>query len=479
MTLIAVGASHRTASADLRGKLAIPADRLPGELAALCAHEAVFEAVIVSTCNRTEVYAVTLTAPDGMRAVVERLRALPGVDESAAAALGSALYAKQGPGAVEHLFRVASSLDSLVLGESQVIGQVRRAFAAAEEAGTTGGLTRRLFRSALETGKLVRSRTAIGARSVSASTAAVELAKRMFGSLEGRRVLVIGAGEMGELALGYLRDQGVRDVTVANRTFERAAALAARLGGRAAGLDELEALAGRVDIVIAAHAAGRPLVTKGLMARARAGRDEPLLVVDVALPRTVEPEVGELAGVTWCDLDGLSEMADGNARLRAAESVKAEALVAAQVDAFLAWLQEREVAPTVKQMHGKARAVCDAEVARAAKALAACRGEAVSEEERAALEAMAAAIAKKLLHGPTARLRKQALDPDGYRYTEAARYLFGLDACPQGFSCRSDEGRTCRLAAGGICARHGGGACPHGKKAAPPARPAARKEEGA
>lgn len=467
MTLIAVGASHKTASTELRGKLAIPADRLQAELEALCAHEAISEAVMVSTCNRTEVYAVALTAPDGMRAVVDRLRALPTMDAAAANLLNSALYAKQGPGAVEHLFRVVSSLDSLVLGEAQIIGQVRRAFAAAEEAGSTGELLRRLFRSALETGKRVRSETAIGARSVSVSTAAVELAKRTFGTLEGRHVLVIGAGEMGELALTYLREQGAREVVVANRTFARAAALASRVGGTPAGLDELEACIAKADIVIASAAADEPLVTRTLVERALEGRTRELLIIDVALPRTVEPQVGELPLVTWYDLDALGEVAEGNARLRAEESVRAEALVAEQADAFLAWLQEREVTPTVKQMHGKARTVCDAEVARAAKALAACRGEAVSEQERAALEAMASAIAKKLLHGPTARLRKQAADPDGYRYTEAARYLFGLDAYPQGFSCRSDEGRACRLTAGTPCARHGGGACPHGKASAP------------
>ncbi|WP_080796962.1 glutamyl-tRNA reductase [Arabiibacter massiliensis] len=465
MTLIAIGASHKTASADLRGKLSVPADRLPGVLEALCACEAISEAVIVSTCNRTEVYAVALTAPDGVRAVVDELRALPGMDGAAASALGSALYVKQGPGAVEHLLRVVSSLDSLVLGEAQIIGQVRRAFAAAEEAGSAGELLSRLFRCALETGKLVRSETGIGARSVSVSTAAVELAKEMFGTLEGRRVLVIGAGEMGELALGYLHEQGARDVAVANRTVARAEALAARVGGEACGLDELEARLGEADIVIASAAADEPLVTEALLRRARRGCGErPLLVVDVALPRTVEPEVADLPGVAWHDLDGLGDVAQRNARLRAAESVKAEALVAERTDAFLAWLQEREVAPTVKQMHGKARTVCDAEVARAAKALAAQRGEAVSDAERAALEAMASAIAKKLLHGPTARLRKQASDPDGYRYTEAARYLFGLDAYPQGFSCRSDEGRSCRLASGTPCARHGGGACPHNRE---------------
>lgn len=185
MTLLAVGVSHKTASVELRGKLAVPAERLGAELGALLADDAVSEAVILSTCNRTEVYASAVTAPDGVRAVVERLRALPGMGPDDAEPLGRALVVKQGPGAVEHLFRVVSSLDSLVLGEAQIIGQVRRAFAAAEEAGAVGEVVRRLFRCALETGKLVRDRTAIGERSVSVSTAAVQLAVRWERSKRG------------------------------------------------------------------------------------------------------------------------------------------------------------------------------------------------------------------------------------------------------------------------------------------------------
>ena len=194
---------------------------------------------------------------------------------------------------------------------------------------------------------------------------------------------------------------------------------------------------------------------------ARGADASPIVVVDVGLPRTVDPACADVAGAVCFDLDDLDAAMAENARSRAAESVRAEALVARQTDAFLAWMQERDVIPTVKQMHGKARGVCASEAARAAKVLAALHGVETSEEERAVLEALASAVAKKLLHGPAARLRKQAGDPDAYRYTEAARYLFGLDAYPQGFSCRSDEGRTCRLVSGSACARHGGDACPH------------------
>ena len=327
-----------------------------------------------------------------------------------------------------------------------------------------GETTRRLFRSALEVGKRVREETAIGERPVSVSTAAVQLAERALGELRGRRALVVGTGEMGLLALSYLEERGVSDIVVANRTFERAEEAAARVGGTPAMLDELGERLAQADLVVACAGGEDVLIARDALARAveaRGADASPIVVVDVGLPRTVDPACADVAGAVCFDLDDLDAAMAENARSRAAESVRAEALVARQTDAFLAWMQERDVIPTVKQMHGKARGVCASEAARAAKVLAALHGVETSEEERAVLEALASAVAKKLLHGPAARLRKQAGDPDAYRYTEAARYLFGLDAYPQGFSCRSDEGRTCRLVSGSACARHGGDACPH------------------
>ena len=467
MTLLAVGVSHKTAPVELRGKLAIPHDQLSGMLSALLSDDAVMEAVILSTCNRTEVYAQAVTAPDGVRAIVDLLSSLPGMDERNAELLTRTLVVKQGPGAVEHLFRVSSSLDSLVLGEAQIIGQVRRAFAVAEESHAVDEVMRRLFRNALEVGKLVRERTAIGERSVSVSMVAVHLAERELGSLAARSALVVGAGEMGLLALAYLKERGVDRVVIANRTLARAEEAAARMGGVAATLDELEDQLTQADLVVACAGCSEYLVTQEMLGRAIEKRDastSPFVIVDVALPRTVDPVCADVPGVRCFDLDDLEAVVAENTRLRVAESMHAEALVAEQTDAFLAWLQGRVVTPTVKQMHDKARSVCETETSRAAKALAAIRGDQAGGSEIAVLDALANAVAKKLLHGPTARLRKQASDPDAYRYTEAARYLFGLDAYPQGFSCRSDEGRTCRLVAGGSCARHGGGVCPHNRK---------------
>lgn len=463
MTLLAVGVSHKSASVELRGRLAIPAERLGAELEELLSKDAVSEAVILSTCARTEVYAVALSAPDGVRAIAERFGSMSGMRGEDAAALARALAVKQGSRAVEHVFRVASSLDSLVLGEAQILGQVRRAYVAAEDVGAVGEVSRRLFHHALEVGKRVRDRTALGEGSVSVSTAAVQLAERALGSLAGRRVLVVGAGEMGKLALACLKGRGVERIVVANRTFKRAQEAASRLGGEPSTLDALEDRLAEADVVVACAGGEELLIARDMLARAvsRRAAASPLVVVDAGMPRTVDPGCLSVVGAACFDLDDLEAVTAATARSRAAESVRAEALVSKQVDEFLAWLQERDVAPTVKQMHGKARSVCMAEADRAAKALTALHGHEPTDQERAVLDAMANAVAKKLLHGPTARLRKQAGDPDAYRYTEAARYLFGLDAYPQGFTCRSDEGRTCRLATGTACARQVGGVCPH------------------
>lgn len=470
MMLLSAGVSHASASVELREKLVVPSEKLNVALECLVSNDVVSEAVVLSTCNRTEVYATVVTVTDGIRAIFDFLQGLPGMKDADTEALAQALVVKQGPGAVEHLFRVASSLDSIVLGEAQIIGQVRRAFAAAESAGAVGEVTRRLFRSALEVGKRVRDQTAIGCRSVSISTAAVQLAERELGTLDGRRALVVGAGEMGMLALGYLKERGVENITVVNRTFKRAREAAARVGGKSVKIDQLEKELARADLVVACAGGEELLVTRAMMSRLlkkRIDGSHRLVTVDVGMPRAVDPECARMEGIVCFDLDDIGAEAAGNARIRAAESVRAEALVAEQVDDFLSWMQEQVVTPTVKQMHGKARDVCELEVARAAKALAALREGALSDGERAVLDSLANAVAKKLLHGPTARLRKQASDPDAYRYTEAARYLFGLDAYPQGFSCRSDDGRMCRLSSGSACARRGCGACPHDRKDAP------------
>lgn len=464
MTLLAVGLSHRSASMDLLGKVALPACNLEEALATLVGNDAIFEAVIVSTCNRTEVYASAVTAFEGVRVIVDMLRQRLAGDAQAASQLVQSLVIAQGPACIEHLFCVSSSLDSMVVGEGQIAAQVRRAFAAAQKASAVGEVLVRLFRCALETGKQVREKTGIAKHCISVSTAALQLAERSLGSLAGRTVVVVGAGQMGQLALAYLKERKVGSVVVANRSFDRASRVAKEAEGRAISLDQLKDYLPTADLVLACATGPEHLIEPGMLDAALARRPAfqgSLVLIDVGVPPTIDPACKGVHGVLCSTMEDIHEVISQNTQLRAEQSLHAKRIVSAQTDAFLTWLQERQVEPTVKQIHEKADRIGSAEQRRAQKALATLQGEALSDEQNAILEAMSHAIVNKLLHGPCIRLRKQLQDPDAYRYTEAARFLFGLDAFPQGFSCRSDEGSTCRLAAGEECARHGGGACPH------------------
>jgi glutamyl-tRNA reductase len=451
MTLLALGLSHKTAPVALREKLAIEEPELASALAKLLGDPMIDEAVILSTCNRTEFYVSAKDAPkgaDALRGFLEAQLDQPGDPAAVAAAslppLGSLrehFYLLQDKAVVEHLFTVVSSLDSQILGEAQILGQVRSAYTAAASAGATGALLNKLFKQAIECGRLVRNATAIGAQSVSISTAAVNLAQRVYESITGLKVLLIGTGQMGRLAAQYLAEKGAAQIIIANRTLANAEALAEEMQAseanqsewRAVGLDEVPACLSAVDVALSCTAAaGYVLDVATVRAGRRRHRGRPLLLVDIAMPRDIEPAAGEEPNVYLYDLDDLGVIVDEHLSEREGEAKKAEILVTEQVDGFVSWLQEQEVTPTIKQLHDKVSATVDKERARAAKELAKKRGAPLSADELAVLEAMAQSITNKVLHGPTMRLRTQASDPDSYRYTEAARYLFGLDTNPTG-----------------------------------------------
>jgi glutamyl-tRNA reductase len=350
----------------------------------------------------------------------------------------------------------------LVLGEAQILGQVRAAYTAAAGAKTTGKLFDKLFKQAIEVGRLVRNDTAIGAQSVSVSTAAVGLVGRIYDDLADLRVLLLGSGQMGSLAARYLCEKGVRDLTVASRQLSHAQDLALDLqtalpsGGQvqAVSMEGLSDHLHRCDVVISCT--GAPGYVVGLadvQAARRHRHGRPLLVIDIALPRDVQPEVGELADVYLYDLDDLGQVMDENLKNRQGEAKKAEQIVVEQVDAFMTWLQAEQVTPTIKALNRKVAAYVDGERAKAAKTLAAKRGAPLSAAEEEVLKAMASGIVKKILHGPTMRLKAQAQDPDSYRYTEAARYLFGLDVNPQGrpHRCHVNPEQVCQVDAGKRC----------------------------
>ncbi|MBI4202489.1 MAG: glutamyl-tRNA reductase, partial [Chloroflexi bacterium] len=369
----------------------------------------------LSTCNRSEVYTLAPSARAGLRDLKEHLAYYHRIPLEE---LEPHLYAFSQRGAVRHLFRVASGLDSLILGESQVLGQVRDAYAAATRAGMAGGVLSRLFHQAMRMGKRARRETAIGRSALSVSRAAVELARRHLGDLATKRILVIGVGDAGALAARALADTGARDITVANRTLARAEELAAELDGRAAPLENLPLLLEEADIAVSATGSPGYVLTPELVAQARVSTDRPLFLIDIASPRDVDPGVKTFAGVHLYDIDDLEAVAETNRRARQAEARKVEAIVSQEADAFMAWLRALDVVPTVAAMHQQAEALRARELARALKRLPQ-----FSDTDAATLEAFSRALVKKLLHKPTAALKSQHDDA----LIQAARDLFGLE----------------------------------------------------
>lgn len=417
MPILTVGLTHREAPLELRERLAIPRERLG--LAVERLDEFVPEGVILSTCNRTEVYASVGHEGSGARSVHRFLAELSGLDERQ---LAPHLRTHWQEEAARHLFRVAAGLDSMILGEGQVLGQVREAFEQATLRRPIGPELARLFHRALAVGKRARSETAIARSAVSISQAAVERARRVLGGLERSTVLIIGAGKMGELAARSLREHGAERLLLMNRGADRADALAERHGGQAWPLSELAGALRSADIVIASTAAPSYLLTPALVGAAlpeRGGR--PLVVVDIGVPRNVDPAVGELPGVELSNVDDLRDDCAANLELRRGESAKVEAIVEDELTKYVQWWQSREVAPTISALVQKAEVIRREELSRALNRLGP-----LSDREQNALNALTVAIVNKLLHAPITRLKERGAGLDGKHYVHAARDLFDL-----------------------------------------------------
>lgn len=420
MHLTMVGLSHKTAPIEIREKMTFPASRQEEALALLTSGAEIAEAVILSTCNRTEIYAVSATEA-GSDAVIDFLTEFHGLDRHE---LSRYLYISDGEPVVRHLFRVVSSLDSMVVGEAQILGQVKEAYDHAFCAGACSRVFNKLFRQSFEVGKRVRTETEIGEAAVSISYAAVELARKVFDTLEGRTILVLGAGKMSELTAKHLLSQGVRKVLVTNRTYERAVELAERFEGQAVPYDERYTHLAAADIVISSTAATEYVVTKDKVAEAvRGRRGRPLFLIDIAVPRDIEPAVNDLSGVFLYDIDDLNGVVSSNLEERMREARKAEGIIEDELSAFERWLEGMEVVPTVAAIRAKAEAVRQAELEKAVKRLAG-----MSDKDLRTIDALTEAIVSKMLHGPTMRLRATSTDKDGYELVEAARRLYGLDA---------------------------------------------------
>lgn len=424
MGITVVGLNHETAPVEVRERFVFPPEATRRALAELTAEGALREAVLLSTCNRTELYGYPGEGTPPEEAVARMRAVLARQAEMAPEETERYLYRRAGRDAVRQLYRVASSLDSMVVGEAQIQGQVREAYVAAHamrEARVVGPVLGRLFESALAVGARVRTETKLGTGAASVPSAAVELARKIFGSLRGRRALVLGAGQMSELALECLAGAGVDDVVVANRTRRRAEALAGKVGGRSAGLDAVPSLLREADIVMTATAAPHCIVTRAAVDEAfPRGRAEPLLIVDLALPRDVEPSVGEAKEVFLYDIDDLRQIVEDNRQRRENQVPDAEAIVEAAVAEFWGWYASLDVVPVLRAMRERAERVRAGEVEKALRKL-----EHLSPEDRAVVEALAQQLTNKLLHEPTVKLKEGA--GNGHPViAETARYLFDL-----------------------------------------------------
>jgi glutamyl-tRNA reductase len=395
-------------------------------LAELRATGAVHEAVVVSTCNRTELYLVT---PDAVEAESAALAVLSRQAEIRPTELTDSLYSMRDRDAVRHLFSVASGLDSMIIGEAEIQGQVKRAYELALVEGATGPLTNRLFREALGTGKRVRTETGVGRSRISVSSVAVELAGAMLGDLSQRRVLVIGAGETGELTARALRASGVQTVFVANRRYDRAIGLAQRFGGSAVRFDDLPAELGRADIVVSSTASPHQILDRDdleLTMEQRPGR--PLVLIDIAVPRDVEPTARDIPGVALYDMDDLQRAAARGRSVREAEATRARSLVEEEVVAFDRWLASLDVVPTIAALRERGEQVVQTVLRENEQ-----RWESLTEADRERLAVMARSVVSRLLHEPTLRLKQSAPEPDGevpsesYLHVQVLRELFGLD----------------------------------------------------
>jgi glutamyl-tRNA reductase len=403
MQLLAVGLNHNTAPVSLREQLALGPEQLGGAVQAAREWFARFdnrggdEAALLSTCNRTEMYAAS-SVPNPLDASAHFLAHYHALNH---AELRPHLYLLPQDDAVRHAFRVASGLDSMVLGEPQILGQLKDAVRAAEEAGGLGTYLHQLFQRSFAVAKEVRSTTEIGAHSVSMAAAAVRLSQRIFASVAEQNVLFIGAGEMIELCATHFAAQNPKSITIANRTMERGESLAARFNGTAIRLADLPDTLSRFDIVISCTASTLPLIGKGLVERAvKARRHRPMFMVDLAVPRDIEPEAGRLDDVYLYTVDDLAQVVQTGLESRQAAVAQAEAIIETRVQSFMHWIGDRAVVPVIRDLHESSEALRLAELERARRMLA------KGEDVEAVLDALSRGLTAKFLHGPQQALHR-------------------------------------------------------------------------
>jgi glutamyl-tRNA reductase len=418
--VILVGLNHRTAPVEIRERISFPAEELDRYLKVLKDLPSLTEGFILSTCNRVEICASANDPDQGLNEIKDFLATQHCLPLSE---FEDALYVLQGAELVRHVFRVAASLDSMVVGEPQILGQIKEAYRTAHAARTTGTLLNKLFHKAFSVAKRVRTETSIGNRAVSVSFVAVELAKRIFDRLEGREVLVIGAGEMCELAAQHLVRGGVKRILVTNRTWERALELAERFHGEAVPFSELSHALLRADIIISSTGSPDLVVSREeISGIIKKRKNSPLFFIDIAVPRDIDPQVNTIDNVFLYNIDDLQEVAEANIKDRRQEARRAEEIVADEAEKFCRWYQSLEVVPTIVSLQEKMEDMRTRELGKALSSLPH-----LSEKERKGMEALSEAIVNKILHGPVTFLKKTSRNSDGELYVDVVKKLFKLD----------------------------------------------------
>ncbi len=431
MELLLLGVNHRTAPVDLRERLSFTPEETHHALGALGASPAVKEAMILSTCNRTEVYALAPDPEAGEQEIRSRLMAAKGADLLAP---GDHRYLLRRREAVRQLLRVTSGIDSMVLGEMQILGQVKAAYAMALESGTAGLLLERLLAAAIHAGKRSRAETEIGAGSVSVASAAVSLAIKVFGQLDGRRVLVVGAGETGSLAARHFSEQHPAALLIANRSLERAQKVAQELSAQVLPLAGLSEALPQADVVLCATRSAEPIISDAMVQAVMAERPRrPLLLVDLAIPRDIEEAAGRRDNVFLYPIDALRTIVDGNLARRQGEVPRVEAIVEEEVDRFFAWLNGLGAAPVVRALREQYERVRREEVSKSLRHFSA------PEQER--VERLTKALINKLLHRPTTLIKEIDLGTEqGLDRLDAVRELFGLSGVADGADTEAEHG---------------------------------------
>lgn len=420
MLIAVIGVNHRTAPLEVREKLAFPEWGTTEWLNKLLSYPGIDGCAIVSTCNRTEIYIAPMELDTGMNSVWSFLSEKSGLDISE---IKNYTFCHTLYDAIRHMFRVVSGLDSMILGETQILGQVKKAYEMALEARSTNVVLNTLFQQAITTGKRVRTETGIDQNPVSIPYAAVELARQSLGSLDGRSVLVVGAGEMSELTAVNLVANGVSSVIVSNRSYDRAVKLAEKFEGKAVKFDNLFQYMNLADIVISSTAAQhyviRPIEIEKVMAQ-RDGR--PIMMIDIAVPRDIDPQVRKIPGVNLFDVDHLQNVVDSNLEERRRAAVQAEGIIEEELNEFMRWLSTRFVVPTITALKKLGEDIKQRELHRAFNRL----GD-LNERERKIIGSLANSIVNQLLHNPVINLKQYALTPEGHLYTEITQNIFNLE----------------------------------------------------